>query len=184
MKCMKNEKKKRFRTLSKRLRLGLGRNLEGKRVFWWKGKVWIEREEREIKMFKFEMNRVKPQIYIEIRSLIDWEGIENKNLIDWEVSRRYRWQKILDRLRRYRTSIEQTKTLKNWIDGSSYLSRGVENKPRNIDRKDLCRGAIEFLSRRYRASIKKLEAKFFKEEKQHKMNAIKIDIKTSNQEVC
>ena len=33
MKCMKNEKKKRFRTLSKRLRLGLGRNLEGKRVF-------------------------------------------------------------------------------------------------------------------------------------------------------
>ena len=34
--------------------------------FWWKEKVWIEREEREIEIFEFEQNRVGPQIYIYI----------------------------------------------------------------------------------------------------------------------
>ena len=46
------------------------------------------------------------------------------------------------------------------------------------------RGAIEILSRRYQAFIEKPKKKFFKEEKQHMINAIKIDTKTSNQEVC
>ena len=55
--------------------------------FWWKGEVWIKREEREIEIFEFEQNRVEPQLYIEKCSSIDQEGIENKNLIDQEVSR-------------------------------------------------------------------------------------------------
>ena len=42
---------------------------------------------------------------------------------------------------------KQTETPKNWLDGSSYLSRGIENKPRNLDRKGMYRGAIEHLSR-------------------------------------
>ena len=45
-------------------------------------------------------------------------------------------------------------------------------------------GGIELLSRRYRASIEKPKTRFFKEEKQHMMNAIKIDTKTSNQGAC
>ena len=36
----------------------------------------------------------------------------------------------------------------------------------------------------YRASIEKPKTSFFKEEKKHVMNAIKIDTKTSNQEAC
>ena len=87
-------------------------------------------------------------------------------------------------MRRYRASIKQTETLENWFNGSSYLSKGVENKPKNLDRRDLCRGAIELLWRRYQTSIEKPEARFFKEENQHKMNAIKIDTKTSYQEAC
>ena len=45
-------------------------------------------------------------------------------------------------------------------------------------------GDIELLSRRYQASIEKPKTRFFKEEKQHMMNAIKINTKTSNQEAC
>ena len=117
-------------------------------------------------------------------SLIDLKGIENKISIDWEVLRRYRRQKDLDRSRRYRASIKQIETLKNWLDGSSYLSRGIKNKPRNLNRRGIYRGAIELLSRKYRASIEKPKPRFFKEEKQHMMNAIKIDALTSNQEAC
>ena len=117
-------------------------------------------------------------------SSIDLEGIENKISIDWEVSRRYRRQKDLDRLRRYQASIKQIETLKNWLDGSSYLSRGIKNKPRSLNRRGIYWGAIELLSRRYRASIEKPKPRFFKEEKPHMMNAIKIDTLTSNQEAC
>jgi len=38
--------------------------------------VWIEKEERDIKIFKFEQNQVEPQIYIEKCNLIDREGIK------------------------------------------------------------------------------------------------------------
>jgi len=62
-------------------------------------------------------------------------SIKKKISIDREVSRRYWRQKDLDRSRRYWVSIEQTETPKNWLDGSGYLSRGIENKPRNLDRK-------------------------------------------------
>ena len=97
--------------------------------------------------------------------------------------RRYRRQNILDRSRRYQASIEQTKTSKNWLNGSRCLSRDIENKHKNLNnRKDMYRGAIELLSRRYQASIEKPKTRFFKEEKQHKMNAIKIDTKISSQE--
>ena len=98
--------------------------------------------------------------------------------------RRYRRQKYLDRSRRYRASIKQIETLKNWLDGSSYLSRGIKNKPRNLNRRGIYQGAIELLSRRYRAFIEKPKPRFFKEEKPHMMNAIKIDTLTSNQEAC
>ena len=81
-------------------------------------------------------------------------------MINQEVSRRYRRQKVLDRSRRYRASIEQTETPKNWLNGLSYLSRGIEKKPRNLDRRDMYQGAIELLSRRYRASIEKPETRF------------------------
>ena len=48
--------------------------------------VWIEREERDIEIFKFEQNQVEPLIYIEKHSLIDQDSIENQNMIDREVS--------------------------------------------------------------------------------------------------
>ena len=116
--------------------------------------------------------------------LIDQEGIKNKISIDREVSRRYRWQKDLNRSKRYRASIKLTETTKNWLDGSSYLSRGIKNKPRNLNKRGMYRGAIELLSRRYQASIEKPKIRFFKEENKHKMNVIKINTKISNQEAC
>ena len=47
----------------------------------------------------------------------------------------------------------------------------IEVKPRNLDRRDLCRAAIEMLSRMYRATIKETEARFSMGGKTHKMNA-------------
>ena len=53
--------------------------------------VWTKKEERDIEIFEFKQNWVRPQIYIEKHSLIDREGIEHlsrkkkkktKNLID------------------------------------------------------------------------------------------------------
>ena len=41
-----------------------------------KEEVWIEREKRGKEILGFEMIRIGPQIYIEKRSLIDREGIE------------------------------------------------------------------------------------------------------------
>ena len=66
---------------------------------------------------------------------------------------------MLDRSKRYRggidgktgsidresveLSIEQTETIENWLDGSSYLSRGIKKAHKfSIDR-----GGIELLSR-------------------------------------
>ena len=43
---------------------------------------------------------------------------------------------------------------------------------------------IEVLSSFYQGGIEKPKIRFFKKEKQHKMKAIKTDIKTSNQEAC
>ena len=58
-----------------------------------------------------------------------------------------------------------------WLDGLGYLSRGIENKPRNLNRRGICRAVVEMLSRRYRAAIKRPKPRFSKEEKKHKMNA-------------
>ena len=44
-------------------------------------------------------------------------------------------------------------------------------KSKNLDRKNLCQVAVEMLSRRYQAAIDKVEARFFKGGKTHKMNA-------------
>ena len=46
MKCMKKRRKGRFRTLTKGLRLGLGRNLEWEKVFG-ENNVFRSREKRE-----------------------------------------------------------------------------------------------------------------------------------------
>ena len=70
------------------------------------------------------------------------------------------WKIQLDRSRRYWASIEHIETPKNWLNGLSYLSRGIENKPRNFNKRDMYQGAIELLSRRYRASIEKPETRF------------------------
>ena len=155
---------KRLRVHTKRKKLGLGWKLEERKVFGEK----VRFGSREIEIFDFAQSRVGPQIYIYIY-------IYKRSLIDWEVSRRYRWQKDLNRLRRYRVSIEQIETPKNWLDGSSYLLRDIENKPRNLNRRGMYWGAIEQVSSCYREVWKG-----FFEEKQHKMNANKIDTNTSN----
>ena len=49
----------------------------------------------------------------------------------------------------------------------------IEVKPRNLDRRDLCQAAIDMLSRMYRATVKKTEARFSKGGKTHKMNVIR-----------
>ena len=72
MKCMKKEREKRFRTLTKRLRLRLGRKLEWEEVFG--EKKWFgSREKREIEIFEFEQNWVRP--------------IKNKSSINLEILR-------------------------------------------------------------------------------------------------
>ena len=47
----------------------------------------------------------------------------------------------------------------------------IKVKSRNLDRRNLCQATIEMLPRRYRAAIKKTEARFSKGGKTHKMNA-------------
>ena len=178
LKCMKKEKKMRFRTRTKRMRLGLGWNLEWKRfLVKRKGLDW-ERRERDRDIWVWAKLGRTSDIYRKTQL----NKSRNKNSIDREISRRYQWQKILDKSRRYRVD-RDSKELTRWIELSIERYR-KKKKPKNLDRRDLYRGAIELLSRRYRASIEKLETRFFNEEKQQKMNAIKIDTKTSNQEAC
>ena len=47
----------------------------------------------------------------------------------------------------------------------------IKVKSRNLDRRNLCQATVEMLPRRYRAAIKKTEARFSKGGKTHKMNA-------------
>ena len=62
---MKKEIEKRFKTLTKGFRLRLGRKLEWEEVFGEKKRFGL-REKREIEIFEFEQNWVRPQIYIYI----------------------------------------------------------------------------------------------------------------------
>ena len=39
---------------------------------------------------------------------------------------------------RCQASIEQTESLEKWLDGSGYVSRGVEKNAENLDRRGLC----------------------------------------------
>ena len=41
-----------------------------------KERVKVKREERGIEIFEIEMKQIRPQVYIEKRSLIDQRGIE------------------------------------------------------------------------------------------------------------
>ena len=69
--------------------------------------------------------------------------------------------------------IEQTETLEKRLDGSGYLSRGIEKNPKILDR-----------LRRYRAAIENPKKRFFKEEKQHGIKANKRVTKPNNKEAC
>jgi len=64
MKCMKKGKKNRYRTLTKRLRQGIGQNLDGRRDFGEKKVFWIKREVREIEIFEKVQNQVESQKFI------------------------------------------------------------------------------------------------------------------------
>ena len=57
------------------------------------------------------------------------------------------------------------------LDESRNYRGSVEITKRRLDRKNLCQVAVEMLSRRYQAAIDKVEARFFKGGKTHKMNA-------------
>ena len=71
--------------------------------------------------------------------------------------------KNFDGSRRCRASIEQKKSSENWLDGSSYLSRGIERNPKTLIQK----ACLE----RHRASIEQTKTMFFKEEK-HKTTIV------------
>ena len=75
MKCMKKRRKGRFRTLTKGLRLGLGRNLEWEKVFG-ENNVFRSREKREREIFEMVQNQVEPQNIYRKRNSIDRGGIE------------------------------------------------------------------------------------------------------------
>ena len=104
MKCIKKERGKRFRTLTKGLRLGLGRNLEWEKVFG--EKKWFgPRKKREGSRY-LSLSKTR----LDLRHT--HTHIEKRISIDREVSKRYRRQKDLNRSRRYRASVEQTETPK------------------------------------------------------------------------
>ena len=128
---MKKREKKRLRTLTKLKRLGLGRKLERMSDF-------RERErEREIEIFEKWQNRVGPQTIYKKCSSIDWGGIEGKK--SWLIEEGIEVLSSKQRLQG------------NRLDGSGYLSRSIEQKPRNLDR----RACIEEVSRRYRGGTNK-----------------------------
>ena len=96
---------------------------------WWKEGVWIERKERKIEIFEYEINWVEPQVYIETCILIDREVSKmcwEQNLDKSRGIKEVLTAKNFDGSRRCRASIEQKKSSENWLDGSSYLSRGIE----------------------------------------------------------
>jgi len=76
MKFMKKERGKRFRTLTKGLRLGLGRNLEWEKVFGerkWFGLRKKREGSRYLSLSKTRLNLTHTHTYIEKRILIDRE---------------------------------------------------------------------------------------------------------------
>ena len=165
MKCMKIEKKKRFRALTKWKKLGLGQNLEGRKLFGEK-KKFGSREKRErskyLKWSKIGSDLIYIYIYItQLDRLRRYRAsIKNKILIDWEVSRRYQQQKIsIDRGGIEHLSSRQ-RLQRIWLDGSSSLSKGIKNRPRNLDRRGMYQGGIEKLLRRCRVAIEMLERRF------------------------
>ena len=83
-----------------------------------------------------------------------------------------------------RASIEQRERLEIWLDGLDYVSRGIERNLENLHRKGLCREVSKRYRTCYRASIEQTKTWFFKEEKQHDMNANKIDTKPNIKEAC
>ena len=43
--------------------------------------------------------------------------------------------------------LSSSQTPKNWLNGLSYPLKGIENKPRNLDRRGMYRGGIKHLLR-------------------------------------
>ena len=76
----------------------------------------LEQERRERDQYIWEWNDIP----------IDWGCIKNKILIDREVSRMCQWPNSFDGSRMRRASIDRTESLEKWLDGSGYLSRGIE----------------------------------------------------------
>ena len=115
--------------LLKDLSLEEAKILNGRRILL-KERVWIERTWRGIKMFEWKWNRVDPQIYMDPDILIDREGVERCQEQNPNRSRRYyrEW---------FRASIKQIENLEKWLNGSGYVSRGIEKNPENFNRRNL-----------------------------------------------
>ena len=77
----------------------------------------LREREREIEIFEWEMNRVKPQVYMDLGILIDRRGIERC------------WEQNLDRLR----GIQEVLIAKGFNVSSFYrTNREFKNKARQI----------------------------------------------------
>ena len=142
--------------------------------------VWIEREERGIEIFGWEVKQVKPRIYIESGISLDRDVLRRCREQNLDRSRWCRQPNCFDGLRWCWASIEQTESLEIWLNGLGYLFRGMKKTQENFDRKGLCREVSSF----YRASVVQTETRFFKEGKTHVMNAHKIDTKPTIKEAC
>ena len=61
---------------------------------------------------------------------------------------------ILDRSRK----VSRRQRLQRiWLDRSGYLLRGIEKKPRNLNRRGLYRGGVKKVLKRYRLSVESPE---------------------------
>ena len=95
-------------------------------------------------------------------------------LIDRGESRRYQWQKSsMDR-----KGIELLSTRQR-VQKNSSMDRAIDQE---VSRKTQKTSIKEACVKRCQDAIEHTKSRFFKEEKSHKMNATKIDIKPTNKE--
>ena len=145
----------RYRTLTKGLRLGLGRNLEWEKDFGKKIRSGSrEKRERSRYLILSKTGSDLKYIYIYIkRSSINREGIEHLSRTKSRKINRYRGgidgKMILIDRGGIKHLSSKKKTPKNWLNGSGYLLRGIENKPKGLHRRGMYRRVIKQLLRRY-----------------------------------
>ena len=112
--CMKDEEKESLERLTNKLMLGLGQKLDG------------QRDLREEMVFGLREKRKESRYLSEEQTRLTLKYIQKQVARQIEqVSRRCR-ELNLDRSRRCRVVIEQTKTIEQQLDGSGYLWRGIE----------------------------------------------------------